>query len=362
MSSLRNGVKQVRVERPRPLKMGGGTQPELGLGDLVTVLESVTRSLAGSGKPVMAGAGDPGVIRQLETLAANLRMTGPQLELSHKDLMDSWTGALTEACRQEAWPAVARVHMLELLEMRSMAWAPSESVTSYYRQKLAEIEAKNQAAAAQQPRTAPVRLNCDAREFDPIKPSLKQSQSLDISGPMVKEESPLQKTNQITAKKAEIKADVKEFSQTIRIRDESITVTGKSLELVKTAKIVLHEFFNVIPTEEKDLDKDEDRSQLATAASSLPPSVESSYKTVQSENEEEEDTGIELIKPKISYNKQELMAMARSPFCRETPTSWTEIAKELPGVVRRQERPGPTSKLILREMEGLRRQEEAKMV
>ena len=70
MSSLRNGVKQVRVERPRPLKMGGGTQPELGLGDLVTVLESVTRSLAGSGKPVMAGAGDPGVVRQLETLAA----------------------------------------------------------------------------------------------------------------------------------------------------------------------------------------------------------------------------------------------------------------------------------------------------
>ena len=89
MSSLRNGVKQVRVERPRPLKMGGGTQPELGLGDLVTVLESVTRSLAGSGKPVMAGAGDPGVIRQLETLAANLRMTGPQLELSHKVIFDS---------------------------------------------------------------------------------------------------------------------------------------------------------------------------------------------------------------------------------------------------------------------------------
>ena len=88
MSSLRNGVKQVRVERPRPLKMGGGTQPELGLGDLVTVLESVTRSLAGSGKPVMAGAGDPGVIRQLETLAANLRMTGPQLENSHKVRFD----------------------------------------------------------------------------------------------------------------------------------------------------------------------------------------------------------------------------------------------------------------------------------
>ena len=47
------------------------------------------------------------------------------------------------------------------------------------------------------------------------------------------------------------------------------------------------------------------------------------------------------------------------------------LAKELPGVVRRGQdavtRPlgptqGPTSKLILREMEGLRRQEEAKHV
>ena len=226
---------------------------------------------------------------------------------------------------------------------------------------MAQIEAKNQAAVAQQPRTAPVRLNCDAREFDPYKPSLKQSQSLDIKEDLY----PLQKTSHSIAKKTEIKADVKEFSQTIRIRDESITITGKSSELVKTAKIVLHEFFNVIPTEKKGLDKDEDRSQLATATSSLPPSIESSYKTVQSENEEEEEedtVGIELVKPKISYNKEELMAMARSPFCRETPITLTEIAKELPGVVRRQERPGPTSKLILREMEGLRRQEEAKMV
>ena len=41
-----------------------------------------------------------------------------------QDLMDSWTAALTQACRQEAWPAVARIHMLELLEMRSMGWTP----------------------------------------------------------------------------------------------------------------------------------------------------------------------------------------------------------------------------------------------
>ena len=168
--------------------------------------------------------------------------------------MDKLSSSLTAACKLEEWPAVARVHMLELLEMRSMAWAPSESVTQYYRQK--------------------------------------------------------------------------EFSQTVQIRDETITITGKSLDLDKTAKIVLNEFFNVIPTEER---RDE-------RSSSRPPTIEA----VESEDEE---PGIELVQPSISYNKQELMAMARSPFCRETPTSWTEIAKETPGVVRGQKRSGPTSKL-----------------
>jgi len=55
---------------------------------------------------------------------------------------------------------------------------------------------------------------------------------------------------------------------------------------------------------------------------------------LQVESEEDVEPGIELVQPSISYNKQELMAMARSPFCRETPTSWTEIVKVMPGVVR----------------------------
>ena len=78
MSSLRSGIKQVRVERPRPLKMGGGTQPELGQEDLVAVVESVRQSL---GAP---GASTGAVLSQLQTLAANLRTAGPQLEISHK--------------------------------------------------------------------------------------------------------------------------------------------------------------------------------------------------------------------------------------------------------------------------------------
>ena len=200
-------------------------------------------------------------------------------------------------------------------------------MTAYYRQKLAQLEAK--AAESQLPRTAPVRLNCDAKEFDPFKASLKQSQSVDTnnsnshggSRAIEKVESPPQKTNISSSitKRTESKEAAEEFSQTICIKDERITITGSSLDLVKTAKIVLHEFFNVIPTEEKDPDKEEEISRLATTAS-RPSSTESSFKTAKSEmeeeEEEEEEAGIELVKPKISYNKQELMEMARSPFCQ----------------------------------------------
>ena len=193
-------------------------------------------------------------------------------------------------------------------------------MSAYYRQKLAQLEAK--AAESQLPRTAPVRLNCDAKEFDPFKASLKQSQSVDInnsnsqsgSRAMEEVESSPQKTDTSSiTKRIESNEVAEEFSQRICIRDERITITGSSLDLVKTAKIVLHEFFNVIPTEEKKSEKEEEISRLATTAS-RPSSTESSFKTAKSEKEEE--AGIELVKPKISYNKQELMEMARSPFCQ----------------------------------------------
>ena len=134
---------------------------------------------------------------------------------------------------------------------------------------------------------------------------------------MEKVESSPQKTDTSSiTKRIESKEAAEEFSQTISIRDERITITGSSLDLVKTAKIVLHEFFNVIPTEEKNPEKEEEMSRLATTAS-RPSSTESSFKTAKSEKEdEEEEAGIELVKPKISYNKQELMEMARSPFCQ----------------------------------------------
>ena len=78
--SVRTGIKQVKVERPRPLKIGGGTQPQVGVDDLVVVVDSVRRTLSGGESP---GASFD-VVSQLQTLSANLKLSGAQLESSHK--------------------------------------------------------------------------------------------------------------------------------------------------------------------------------------------------------------------------------------------------------------------------------------
>ena len=75
--------KKVKVERPRPLKIGGGTQPELGLEDLVVVVDNVRRTLAGMA--VGPGAQTNFDLKnQLEVLIANLKISGPALEKSHR--------------------------------------------------------------------------------------------------------------------------------------------------------------------------------------------------------------------------------------------------------------------------------------
>ena len=76
---VRGVVKKVKVERPRPLKIGGGAHPELSLDDLLVVIEGVRKSLGLKGE-----GGGENMVGQLQLLSANLKITGPTLEISHK--------------------------------------------------------------------------------------------------------------------------------------------------------------------------------------------------------------------------------------------------------------------------------------
>ena len=68
------------MERPRPLKIGGGTQPELGVEDLLVVVENVRRSLSVTG----VAENNFDLLHQLQILSANLKISGSALEKSHK--------------------------------------------------------------------------------------------------------------------------------------------------------------------------------------------------------------------------------------------------------------------------------------
>ena len=81
------------------------------------------------------------------------------------------------------------------------------------------------------------------------------------------------------------------------------------MELVKTAKIVLNEFFNVIPS----------AGSTGDGAAKSGDNHDDHLEDEEEEEEEEEASTIELIPPKISYNKEQLMAMATSPFSLQSP-------------------------------------------
>lgn len=328
--------KKVKVERPRPLKIGGGTQPELGVEDLLVVVDNVRRSLLVPG----GTENNFDLLHQLQILSANLKISGGSLERSHKDVMDKLNTALMSACRQEQFSLVSRLHMLELLELRSMKWQQSENVANYYKQKLAQISPEKRPGHSQ---TAPV-LNTGPLNLDPFRtsfqererelPSKHEIQPADLevekkSKMLVSASSalftPSPSPGEVQDKES------KQFSASVKIRNEEIIISGASMDLVNTAKVVLNEFFNICSP--------------AEAEEGTPSEVP-----------------VEPVNPSITYKKEELLEMSRSPLCLRTPDTWDTIAKSLPGVVRRPERPGPTSKLILREMEGLRRQEEAKNV
>ena len=73
--------------------------------------------------------------------------------LSPQATMDKLNQALMSACRLDQFSLICRLHMLELLELRSLDWRSNAILDNYYRQKLAQIEGDTK---PQQSQTAPV--------------------------------------------------------------------------------------------------------------------------------------------------------------------------------------------------------------
>jgi len=122
-----------------------------------------------------------------------------------------------------------------------------------------------------------------------------------------------------------------------------------SMDLVMAANYMLNDIFGFInpqiPLRQKQIYKD-DQNFYPTKKSSPPKSRKSRSPSPES---------IPLVKPEISYEKAELMAIAKSPLCQVTPQAWPLIAKNLPRLVRRE---GPTANLLIKEVRAIKKQEE----
>merc|ERR1712241_236339 len=79
------------------------------------------------------------------------------------------------------------------------------------------------------------------------------------------------------------------------------------------------------------------------------------YKGRQEKVEESEESSIELVPPEISYDREELMNIAKMPLSQAAPEAWPSIAKKLPRLVRRE---GPTANIIIKEITKIKKQEE----
>jgi len=97
--------------------------------EVVQLLEQVTSSLGSRNY-------NKSVLSLIIRLSASLKAHGNHMEMFHRELLDKAQVALRNACKDTTLDIVARLHLLEIIELRAMKWVLSESVINYYKQKL----------------------------------------------------------------------------------------------------------------------------------------------------------------------------------------------------------------------------------
>lgn len=129
-------LKVGKIERPRPLRstslIGGSAK---GVEDVLRDLDNVCYMLS------EAGFSDS-LNSAVTSLWYHIKQHGPQLEVTHKDVLDRQFGVLRDGCRDERLDQAGRVRLLELVELRAqpVPWTPTETLTNYYRRMLLTVE------------------------------------------------------------------------------------------------------------------------------------------------------------------------------------------------------------------------------
>jgi len=289
----RGGVVK-HLPRPRPLR----TDPDkVSLIDILKLVDEVC-------SVIHSKRSDINTRKKVQHLKELLRLNGQAVEKFNKESLNKLEKELREACFDLNMDIVTRLAVLEIIELRLNNWVSNPVMANMYKQRLAEAQ-----------------LDIDMKKIGyegGLKEADHNQNSVNSKINPKKGEAGDSNTVEVTVPS--------EFSSRLTVNGHTVSISSTCEDLVATSKEVLTEFFSIKAAEED-------------------------------EEEEEEESTLVLVKPEISYEKNELIRLSKSPLCRDAPGNWDEIMSEVPFIVKKQ---GAPSKHFLRSMEKIKLQEAAR--
>lgn len=292
-------VKQRNIGKPRPLR----SDPDLvNLSELFNLVEEVESGL-------IIARNNMETRKKTQQLKELLRLNGQTMETMHKDTLDRLEVSMREACNDKSTDIVTRLNILEMIELRLNNWNSSPQMVDMYRQKLTEAQ-----------------LDIDMKKIgynggenrkeDLMRPNMNLLNIVGLNNNNVK--SCGDSVSSLNPKKVCSFEHDPEFSSSLEVNGQKVLISSSSEQLTRISKDVLVEYFAIF---------------------------EEANPTVGSK------TGM------LTYEKDELLRLSKSPLCRDAPKDWEEIVNRNPNIAKKA---GAPTKHFLRELEMIRKQEAAR--
>jgi len=91
---------------------------------------------------IEAGPYSESTLAELVTFCKEVKVVGPELDKRHKEKMDIMQSCLGNICKDTQLNLELRLHVLEVIELRSLCWVRNETVDEYYQERYAQFEEK----------------------------------------------------------------------------------------------------------------------------------------------------------------------------------------------------------------------------
>ncbi|XP_045027911.1 eukaryotic translation initiation factor 4E-binding protein Mextli isoform X4 [Daphnia magna] len=315
------------------------------------------------------------------TLCVNLKIFGAQLEMNCKDQLDRVFIHLRNTGRDDSLDKISRLHLLEVVELRASRWAAQEQVSNYYQSKLNELQAtgitdissnvgqttgQNELSPPVSPlpillpgevvKSSGKYIVNNVGSVSPAKHAIKvnpgaSERLVQITGAapdnierarqlieqtIQRNASPVPQLDPIactqssssnqeyvssrdTLKQSLMDTALEDYQHSVVVGEHCIKITGQSLDLVQTAKLVLDEYFAGLAGK---------RQRNFSACSSMDdgvffPSQESPRECAPS------------VKKILKYDREKLLLWSKSPLCRQPPANFDLVFQNAPDIARK---------------------------